>query len=96
MEATREKYDYKKAKERKKKFVRYKEGAELYSMGMTKFQEMGQMTISLKIPPSALVLELAFCWLLGLLFYAPFLPFFLLFLLLSHLSFFPFRPPSCD
>lgn len=27
MEATREKYDYKKAKERKKKFVRYKEGA---------------------------------------------------------------------
>ena len=40
MEATREKYDYKKAKERKKKFVRYKEGAELYSMGMTKFQEI--------------------------------------------------------
>ncbi|MEE0862509.1 MAG: DUF6462 family protein [Lachnospiraceae bacterium] len=42
MEATREKYDYKKAKERKKKFVRYKEGAELYSMGMTKFQEISK------------------------------------------------------
>ena len=41
MEATREKYDYKKAKERKK-FVRYKEGAELYSMGMTKFQEISK------------------------------------------------------
>lgn len=42
MEATREKYDYKKAKERRKKFVRYKEGAELYSMGMTKFQEISK------------------------------------------------------
>ena len=42
MEATKEKYDYKKAKERKKKFVRYKEGAELYSMGMTKFQEISK------------------------------------------------------
>ena len=42
MEATSEKYDYKKAKERKKKFVRYKEGAELYSMGMTKFQEISK------------------------------------------------------
>lgn len=42
METTREKYDYKKAKERKKKFVRYKEGAELYSMGMTKFQEISK------------------------------------------------------
>lgn len=37
-----EKYDYKKVKERRKKFVRYKEGAELYSMGMTKFQEIAK------------------------------------------------------
>ena len=27
-------------KDNKKKFVRYKEGAEMYSMGLTKFQEL--------------------------------------------------------
>lgn len=42
METTREKYSYKASKERKKKFVRYKEGAELYSMGISKFQEIAK------------------------------------------------------
>ena len=32
----------KKSKEMKKKFVRYKEGAELYSIGLTKFQELAK------------------------------------------------------
>ena len=32
----------KKSKEVKKKFVRYKEGAELYSIGLTKFQELAK------------------------------------------------------
>ena len=31
-----------KAKDKRKKFVRYKEGAELYSMGITKFQEIAK------------------------------------------------------
>ena len=42
MEQAVRRYDPKKSKERKKKFVRYKEGAELYSMGMTKFQEIAK------------------------------------------------------
>lgn len=29
-------------KEYKKKFVRYKEGAEIYSIGLTKFQELAK------------------------------------------------------
>ena len=32
----------KKSKELEKKFVRYKEGAELYSIGLTKFQELAK------------------------------------------------------
>ena len=35
-------YDYKTSRERRKKFVRYAEGAELYSMGMSKFQELAK------------------------------------------------------
>ena len=35
-------YNYKSSIERRKKFVRYSEGAELYSMGITKFQEVAK------------------------------------------------------
>jgi len=35
-------YSYQKSRERKKKFVRYKEGADLYSMGLTRFQEISK------------------------------------------------------
>lgn len=37
-----EMYNYKLSNERRKKFVRYKEGAEMYSMGLTKFQELAK------------------------------------------------------
>ena len=42
MDETTTKFSYKALKEKKKKFVRYKEGAELYSMGLTKFQEIAR------------------------------------------------------
>jgi len=35
-------YSYQKSRERKKKFVRYKEGADIYSMGLTRFQEIAK------------------------------------------------------
>lgn len=35
-------YGYQKSRERKKKFVRYKEGADIYSMGLTRFQEIAK------------------------------------------------------
>lgn len=34
--------DFEKAEEKRKKFVRYKEGAKLYSMGITKFQQIAK------------------------------------------------------
>lgn len=36
----------------RKKFVRYKEGAEIYSMGLTKFQELAKPDIVNKLCPS--------------------------------------------
>lgn len=33
---------YKEMEAKKKKFIRYKEGVELYSMGITKFQEIAK------------------------------------------------------
>lgn len=33
---------YKEMETKKKKFIRYKEGVELYSMGITKFQEIAK------------------------------------------------------
>lgn len=35
-------YSYKVARENKKKFIRYKEGVELYSIGISKFQEIAK------------------------------------------------------
>ena len=35
-------YSYKEARERQKKFIRYKEGLELYSIGISKFQEIAK------------------------------------------------------
>jgi len=35
-------YSYRKSREQKKKFVRYKEGAEMYSIGLTRFQEIAK------------------------------------------------------
>ena len=35
-------YSYRKSREQKKKFVRYKEGAEIYSIGLTRFQEIAK------------------------------------------------------
>ena len=35
-------FNFKEIRERNKKFVRYKEGAVLYSMGMSKFQELAK------------------------------------------------------
>jgi len=35
-------YSYQACRERKKKFVRYKEGAEIYSIGLTRFQEIAK------------------------------------------------------
>lgn len=35
-------FSYKEAEGRKKKFIRYKDGSELYSMGITKFQEIAK------------------------------------------------------
>lgn len=35
-------YSFKSSKEKSKKFIRYKEGAELYSMGLSKFQEIAK------------------------------------------------------
>ena len=34
--------EYKKTYKNRKRFVRYQEGAELYSMGLTKFQELAK------------------------------------------------------
>ena len=39
---TRKRFSYKEATERKKKFLRYKEGSEIYSIGITKFQEIAK------------------------------------------------------
>ena len=38
--------EVKKAKDKRKRFVRYKEGAELYSMGITKFQEIAKEAVA--------------------------------------------------
>ena len=35
-------FSYKEARENKKKFIRYKEGVELYSIGISKFQEIAK------------------------------------------------------
>ena len=35
-------FNFKEIRDRNKKFVRYKEGAVLYSMGMSKFQELAK------------------------------------------------------
>ena len=35
-------YSFTSSKEKSKKFIRYKEGAELYSMGLSKFQEIAK------------------------------------------------------
>ncbi|MEG1291477.1 MAG: DUF6462 family protein, partial [Lachnospiraceae bacterium] len=35
-------FNYKEAEAKKKKFLRYKEGCEIYSMGITKFQEIAK------------------------------------------------------
>ena len=35
-------FNLKEQKEKRKKFIRYKEGVELYSIGMTKFQEIAK------------------------------------------------------
>lgn len=35
-------YSYRKSREQKKKFIRYKEGAEMYSIGLTRFQEIAK------------------------------------------------------
>ena len=35
-------FSYKEARERQKKFIRYKEGVELYSIGISKFQEIAK------------------------------------------------------
>lgn len=35
-------FSYKEAREYKKKFIRYKEGVELYSIGISKFQEIAK------------------------------------------------------
>ncbi len=37
-----ERFSYKEAREKKKKFIRYKEGVELYSIGISKFQEIAK------------------------------------------------------
>lgn len=36
-------FNYKEAEAKKKKFIRYKEGCEIYSMGITKFQEIAKL-----------------------------------------------------
>ena len=36
-------FNYKEAEAKKKKFLRYKEGCEIYSMGITKFQEIAKL-----------------------------------------------------
>ena len=36
-------FNYKEAEGKKKKFIRYKEGCEIYSMGITKFQEISKL-----------------------------------------------------
>jgi len=36
-------FNYKEAEANKKKFLRYKEGCEIYSMGITKFQEIAKL-----------------------------------------------------
>lgn len=35
-------FNLKKVREKNKKFVRYKDGAEIYSMGISKFQELAK------------------------------------------------------
>ncbi len=47
IESMQEMYNYKLSNERRKKFVRYKEGAEMYSMGLTKFQELAKQSGSI-------------------------------------------------
>lgn len=34
----KEKFNYQEARERSKKFIRYKDGTEIYSIGLSKFQ----------------------------------------------------------
>ncbi|MDD3142209.1 MAG: DUF6462 family protein [Lachnospiraceae bacterium] len=41
-ESERKQFSYKDSRERKRKFVRYKDGAEIYSMGLSKFQEIAK------------------------------------------------------
>lgn len=36
-------FNYKEAEAKKKKFIRYREGCEIYSMGITKFQEIAKL-----------------------------------------------------
>lgn len=38
----RKDFNYREVEARKKKFIRYKEGSEIYSMGITKFQEIAK------------------------------------------------------
>ena len=38
----RPRYNYKESRERKKKFIRYKEGAEMYSMGLHTFMNLAK------------------------------------------------------
>lgn len=40
-------FSYKEARENKKKFIRYKEGVELYSIGISKFQEIAKPLITI-------------------------------------------------
>lgn len=35
-------FDYRESCRKKQKFIRYKDGAEIYSMGMSKFQEIAK------------------------------------------------------
>ncbi|MBQ8815539.1 MAG: transcriptional regulator [Lachnospiraceae bacterium] len=38
----KEKFNYQEARERSKKFIRYKDGTEIYSIGLSKFQEIAK------------------------------------------------------
>lgn len=37
-----EKFSYKESRAKEKKFVRYKDGCEIYAMGLSKFQELAK------------------------------------------------------
>lgn len=38
----KKRFNYRQSREKKKKFIRYREGAEMYSMGISKFQELAK------------------------------------------------------